>query len=133
MCALGSWENRVTVATPGDTGAFTAEIVLGDESERLFANRVIFVGVDTVSYEELVRLVESVTGQPTKRAILTVAEALSACLRAIRGMHCSSIELFLVKDAELRGIFRGLGTGSEDCGRRQQRSGRETIFCDCRR
>lgn len=78
VCALGSWENRVTVTTPGDIGSFTAEMVLGDDSDRLFADRVIFVGGDTLTYEELARLVERVTQKPVKRAVLTEADALSA-------------------------------------------------------
>lgn len=78
VCALGSWENRVTITTPEDIGSFTAEIVLGDDSDHLFANRVIFVGGDTVTYDELAYLVERVTEKSVRRTVLTEADASSA-------------------------------------------------------
>lgn len=84
--ALGSWENRVTVTTPEDIGRFTADIVLGEESG-LFSSsasasssdndengKVIYVGGDTISYADLVRLVEDIgiARKPLTRTVLTV-------------------------------------------------------------
>ncbi|KAJ5096446.1 isoflavone reductase family protein [Penicillium alfredii] len=74
VCALGSWENRVTVTTPKDIGRLTAEIVLGSESDELFSNKAIFVGGDTISYGQLAQLVEHVAQKPITRRVLSVAD-----------------------------------------------------------
>lgn len=76
--ALGSFDNRVTVTTPADIGRFTAEIVLGDETEALFTDRVVFVGGDTVSYEQLAQLVEKIAQKPVKRTVLAVPDLQAA-------------------------------------------------------
>lgn len=76
--ALGSLENQVTVTTPEDIGRITAEIVLGEESDALFADRPIVVGGDTVSYEDVARIVESLVQKPVKRNVMTVENALAA-------------------------------------------------------
>jgi hypothetical protein len=81
VSALGSWGNQVTVTTPADIGIFTAEIVLGEESEALFANRVIFVTGDTVSYEQLAELVERIAQKPMRRNILAVPDVQAALAR----------------------------------------------------
>ncbi|CEJ54979.1 hypothetical protein PMG11_01265 [Penicillium brasilianum] len=78
VCALGSLDNQVTVTTPEDIGRITAEIVLGEETDALFADRPIFVGGDTVSYEDVARIVESLVQQPVKRDVITVEDALAA-------------------------------------------------------
>ncbi|KAL5358739.1 hypothetical protein BJX96DRAFT_183304 [Aspergillus floccosus] len=78
ICALGSWENRVTITTPEDIGRITAEVVLGEESDALFSDRVIFVGGDTISYARLAEIVEEVTGKPFRRTVLTVEDAQRA-------------------------------------------------------
>jgi hypothetical protein len=78
VCALGSLENQVTVTTPDDVGKITAEIVLGEESDALFADRVTFVAGDTVSYEDVACIVESLVQKPVHRKVLTVEDALSA-------------------------------------------------------
>ncbi|EED13106.1 conserved hypothetical protein [Talaromyces stipitatus ATCC 10500] len=71
--ALGSLENSVTVTTPEDIGALTAEIVMRD----LFDNQPIFVGGDTVTYERLAQLVEKVTRKTFRRNVLTVENMLA--------------------------------------------------------
>ncbi|KAJ5876431.1 uncharacterized protein N7529_002015 [Penicillium soppii] len=81
FCALGSWDNRVTITTPRDIGRFTADIVLGRDSEELFANQPIFVGGDTISYRELCELVETLAGKPFQKKVLSVAEAESALVQ----------------------------------------------------
>lgn len=72
VCALGSWENRVTVTTAQDIGLATAEAVLGDDSDRVFSDRLVYIGGDTISYAQLAELVESVTGKTVGRRCLTV-------------------------------------------------------------
>jgi hypothetical protein len=71
-------ENQVTITTAEDIGRITAEIVLGEESDALFADRPIFVGGDTVSYEDVARIVELLVQKPVKRNVLTVGNALAA-------------------------------------------------------
>ncbi|KAF9886783.1 hypothetical protein FE257_011160 [Aspergillus nanangensis] len=71
VCALGGWENRVTVTAPGDIGRWTAEIVAQEE----FNNRVVFVAGDTVSYGQLAEVVERVTGHEVRRSARTVEAA----------------------------------------------------------
>ncbi|KAJ6035904.1 hypothetical protein N7540_000183 [Penicillium herquei] len=78
VSALGTWENQVTVTTPADIGQFTAEIVLGEGWEKNFADCPIFVGGDTVSYEELAQLIERVTGKSMKRNVLALSEIKAA-------------------------------------------------------
>lgn len=78
VCALGGFEVQVTVTTPEDIGMITAEIVLGEESDALFADRAIFVGGDTVSYEDVACIVESLVHKPVHRKILSVEDALAA-------------------------------------------------------
>ena len=83
--ALGSWENRITVTTPEDIGRFTADIVLGEESDHLFSpssssnndenGKVIYVGGDTISYADLARMVEDtidIVRKPLTRTVLAV-------------------------------------------------------------
>lgn len=48
--ALGSWQNRVTVTTPGDIGRMTAEMVLVPDGT---LDRVIYIGGQTISYGDL--------------------------------------------------------------------------------
>lgn len=75
--ALGAWDNRVTLTTPEDIGRLTAEIVLGGERESLLANRVVFIGGDTVSYERVAQIVQARTPRPLKREVLRVADLMA--------------------------------------------------------
>ncbi|KAE8415189.1 hypothetical protein BDV36DRAFT_226771 [Aspergillus pseudocaelatus] len=75
ICALGSWDTKVTVTAPEDIGKLTAEIVLGSDSDVAFNNRPTFVAGDTVSYAELLRIVEEVTGRHFEKSIRTVEAA----------------------------------------------------------
>lgn len=71
--ALGSWDTEVTVTTADDIGALTAEILYFTTS---FANQVVYVAGDTLSYGELADVVERVVGAPVKRAAWTVDHLL---------------------------------------------------------
>lgn len=75
---LGHWENRVTLTTPTDIGKFTAEIVLGDQAEELFAARAIFVGGDTITYGDLAQLVEKIVQRPIRKCTLAVRDLQAA-------------------------------------------------------
>jgi hypothetical protein len=61
--ALGSWDNEVTLTTPEDIGALTAEIVHAPRA----ADHIVFVAGDTISYRQLADIVEEVVGTPVTR------------------------------------------------------------------
>ncbi|MEH1887974.1 MAG: aromatic alcohol reductase [Nostoc sp.] len=63
--ALGSWETTVTVTTPEDIGALTAEIVFMENPR--FRNEVVFTAGDTVTYGRVADIVESVLGREVRR------------------------------------------------------------------
>ncbi|KAL2802446.1 hypothetical protein BJX63DRAFT_114259 [Aspergillus granulosus] len=75
VMALGEWDTRVSVTAVEDIGRFTAEIVLGPHSEGAFVNGPVRVAGDTISYGELVELVERVTGREFARKVRTVDAA----------------------------------------------------------
>ena len=62
--ALGSWGTAVTVTTPKDIGALTAEIVF---AESRIVNSVVYTAGDTVTYERLADIVDSVLGRKVRR------------------------------------------------------------------
>jgi hypothetical protein len=72
--ALGGWDTEVTVTTADDIGALTAEILY---STACFANQVVFVAGDTLSYGELADIVERVGGAPVTRTVWTVDHLLA--------------------------------------------------------
>ena len=67
--ALGGLENGVTLTTPDDIGALTAEIVF---FEPRFRNEIVYLSGDTVTYDEVAGLLERVLGRPFKRNEWTV-------------------------------------------------------------
>jgi hypothetical protein len=62
--ALGSWDTSVTVTTPNDIGALTAEIVF---AEPRIVNNVVYTAGDTVTYERLADIVDSVLVRKLRR------------------------------------------------------------------
>lgn len=66
--ALGSPDTAVTVTTPEDIGALTAEILF---EEPLIRNEIIYVAGDTVTYRQVAETVEEVLGRPFKLAVWT--------------------------------------------------------------
>ena len=69
--ALGGWENRVTVTTPGDIGRLTCEIVF---TEPRIVDEVVFTVGETISYGRLAELVKEVTEKELKREIWSVEQ-----------------------------------------------------------
>jgi hypothetical protein len=63
--ALGSWETAVTVTTPEDIGALTAEIVFAEDPK--IRNEVIYTAGDTVTYGQLAGIVERGLGEKVTR------------------------------------------------------------------
>lgn len=72
--ALGSLDNRVTLTTPDDIGAMTAEIVF---FEPRFRNEIVYLSGDTVTYGQVADILEEVLGRPFKRNEWTVPYLLS--------------------------------------------------------
>ncbi|WP_407892266.1 aromatic alcohol reductase [Scytonema sp. NUACC26] len=62
--ALGSWDTTVTVTTPEDIGALTAEILF---AEPRIVNRVVYTAGDTIAYARLANIVDSVLGRKVQR------------------------------------------------------------------
>lgn len=71
--ALGSWNTELTVTTAEDIGALTAEIL---HFTPPFANQVVYVAGDTLSYAELADIVERVVGAPVTRTEWTIDHLL---------------------------------------------------------
>jgi hypothetical protein len=69
--ALGSWDTAVTVTTPEDIGALTAEICF---AEPRFVNSVVYTAGDTVTYARLADIVDSVLGRKVRRVEWTLPE-----------------------------------------------------------
>lgn len=68
--ALGSLDNAVTLTTPDDIGALTAEIVF---FEPTIANDIVFLAGDTVTYGEVADKLEQALGHPFARSVWTVS------------------------------------------------------------
>ncbi|WP_323637338.1 aromatic alcohol reductase [Pectobacterium polaris] len=66
---LGSWDTKVTVTIPEDIGWLTTEILL---AEPRWANEIVYVAGDTISYGQLADVVERVTGKAFKKAVWTL-------------------------------------------------------------
>ncbi len=62
--ALGSWSTSVTVTTPQDIGRLTAEICF---AEPRIVDSIVYTAGDTVTYEQLADIVDSVLGRKVKR------------------------------------------------------------------
>ncbi|EHL30393.1 hypothetical protein LDG_7730 [Legionella drancourtii LLAP12] len=62
--ALGSWENKVTVTTPNDIGALTAEICF---TEPQIVNSIVYTASDTVTYRQLADIIDSVLNRKMRR------------------------------------------------------------------
>ncbi|MCF5547965.1 aromatic alcohol reductase [Pseudomonas salomonii] len=71
--ALGSLETSVTLTTPEDIGALTAEIVFFQPRLR---DQIVYLSGDTVTYGEVASLLERVLGRPFKRNVWTVPHLL---------------------------------------------------------
>lgn len=69
--ALGSWDTAVTVTTPEDIGALTAEICF---AEPRIVDSVVYTAGDTVTYAQLADIVDSVLGRKVRRVKWSVPE-----------------------------------------------------------
>jgi hypothetical protein len=69
--ALGSRDTAVTVTTPEDIGALTAEICF---AEPRIVNTIVYTAGDTVTYAQLADIVDSVLGRQVRRVEWSVSE-----------------------------------------------------------
>ena len=76
--ALGSWDNEVTLTTPDDIGALTAEII---HAQPRIANQVVYVAGDTISFRQLADIVDDVRGTRVTRTEWSVAHLLDELRR----------------------------------------------------
>lgn len=65
---LGDWQYAVTLTTPEDIGALTAEIFFYQPEIR---NQIIYIAGDTLKYSEIAELMESRWGGKSERKLLT--------------------------------------------------------------
>lgn len=77
--ALGGWDNAVTVTTPEDIGRLTTEIIF---TKLEFADEVVHLAGDTITYGRLADLVEQALGRPIRREVLTVPDLMAALAAA---------------------------------------------------
>ncbi|MBY0239941.1 MAG: aromatic alcohol reductase, partial [Burkholderiaceae bacterium] len=63
--ALGSLDTAVTLTTPDDIGALTAEIVFAQPRIR---NEIVYLAGDTVTYREVADKLQAALGQPFSRS-----------------------------------------------------------------
>lgn len=63
--ALGSLETTVTLTTPDDIGALTAEIVFATPRIR---NEIVYLAGDTVTYGEVADMLQAALGRPFSRS-----------------------------------------------------------------
>lgn len=71
ISALGSLDTAVTLTTPEDIGALTAEIVFYEPRIR---NKIVYLAGDTVTYGEVANKLESVLQRTFQRREWTVPE-----------------------------------------------------------
>ena len=62
--ALGSWDTAVTVTTPEDIGALTAEIYF---AEPPIVNSIVYTAGDTVTYAQLADILDATLGRKVQR------------------------------------------------------------------
>lgn len=95
--ALGSWDTAVTVTTAEDIGALTSAIVL---SEPGFANQVVYVAGDTVTYRQLADTVDTLLHLKVRREEWSVSELK----RQLAADPHDSLRKYRVVFAEGRGV-----------------------------
>jgi len=72
--ALGSLDTEVTLTTPDDIGALTAEVVF---AQPIIRNEIIYLAGDTVTYREVADKLQTVLGRPFTKAEWTVRQLKS--------------------------------------------------------
>lgn len=81
--ALGSLDTAVTLTTPDDIGALTAEVVFAQPRIR---NEIVYLAGDTVTYGEVADKLEAGLGRPFTRSIWTEQYLLDELARDPQNM-----------------------------------------------
>lgn len=81
--ALGSLDTAVTLTTPDDIGALTAEVVFAQPRIR---NEIVFLAGDTVTYGEVADKLQAALGRPFSRAEWTEQYLLDELARDPQNM-----------------------------------------------
>lgn len=81
--ALGSLDTAVTLTTPDDIGALTAEIVFARPRVR---NEIVYLAGDTVTYGEVADKLQAGLGRPFARSAWSVPYLMDALARDPRNM-----------------------------------------------
>jgi hypothetical protein len=100
--ALGSWGTAVTVTTPEDIGAISAEIVF---AEPPIVNTVVYTAGDTVTYERLADIVDSVLSRTVRREVWSVPDLKGELAKDPN----NTIKKYRVVFAEGRGVSWEIG------------------------
>lgn len=81
--ALGSLDTAVTLTTPDDIGALTAEIVF---AEPTISNEIVYLAGDTVTYAEVAHKLETALDRPFTRSEWTVPALMEELARDPQNM-----------------------------------------------
>ena len=81
--ALGSLDTAVTLTTPDDIGALTAEIVFFEPTIR---NEIVFLAGDTVTYGKVADKLEAALGRPFRRSVWTVPALMAELAKDPKNM-----------------------------------------------
>jgi hypothetical protein len=100
--ALGSWDTAVTVTTPEDIGALTAEIYF---AEPPFVDSILYTAGDTVTYAQLADIVDSVLGRTVRR----VEWSLPQLKDELAKDPANAIKKYRVVFAEGKGVSWDMG------------------------
>lgn len=69
--AIGGWDTAVTLTTPDDIGKLTAEIFF---TEPAIENEIVYIAGDTITYEDLAVIAESLSGHKYERTLSDITE-----------------------------------------------------------
>jgi hypothetical protein len=100
--ALGSWDTAVTVTTPEDIGALTAEICF---AEPRIVNSIVYTAGDTLTYVHLANIVDSVLGRKVRRLEWGLPELKDELAKD----PANAIKKYRVVFAEGKGVSWGMG------------------------
>jgi hypothetical protein len=95
--ALGSWDTAVTLTTPGDIGALTAEICF---AEPRIVDSFVYTAGDTVTYAQLADIIDSVLGRKVRRVEWNLPELRNKLAKD----PANAIKKYRVVFAEGRGV-----------------------------
>ena len=100
--ALGSWDTAVTVTTPEDIGALTAEIYF---AEPPIVNSIVYTAGDTVTYAQLADILDATLGRKVQRVEWSLPELKDELAKD----PADAVKKYRVVFAEGRGVSWDMG------------------------